>query len=80
MPPSGPDLLAEQDRRTLGVDQDIGQTLDIARVAERLGGGTIVAGFRQHGAGDVDLPVQHVARDFQVGRAVGAGEALAGGH
>ena len=46
MPPSGPDLLAEQDRRALGVDQDIGQTLDIARVADRLGGGTIVARFR----------------------------------
>ena len=39
-----------------------------------------MAGFRQHGPGDVDLPVEHVARDFQIGRPVGAGEALAGGH
>ncbi len=46
MPPSGPDLLAEQDRRALGIDQDVGQTLDIARVADRFGGGSVVAGSR----------------------------------
>ncbi len=33
-----------------------------------------MAGLGQHRAGRIDLAVQHVARDFQVGRAIGAGE------
>ncbi len=75
-----PHLLAEQDRRPLGIDQNVGEPLDVFRVADRLGRGAIMAGPRQHRTGDVDLAVEDVTRDFEITRAVGAGEALACRH
>ena len=76
----GPDLLAEQDRRPLRIHQNIGEPLDIGRIADRFGRGAIMAGLRQHGAGNVDLAVEHVARNFEIARTIGAGEAFARRH
>src|SRR3954453_7659136 len=44
-----PHLAAEQDARALGVDQDVGQALDVGRVADAARGGAVVAGLRDHG-------------------------------
>ena len=75
-----PDLLAEQDGGPLGGNQDVGQALDIGRVADRLGRHAVAAGFRDARALERDLGVEDVARDLEIGRAVGAVEALARGH
>ena len=42
----GPHLLAVQDRRPLGVDQDVGELLDVARIAERAGRCAVLARLR----------------------------------
>jgi hypothetical protein len=75
-----PHLLAVQDRRTLGVDQDIGQLFDVARIADRARRGAVVAGLGNDRLGDIDLAIQHVARNFQVHRSGRAVECLACRH
>ena len=67
---AGPDLLAEENRRPLGIDEEIGELLDVRRIADRFGRGAVLAGLRQHGLGDVDLAVEHVARDLEIARPV----------
>ena len=39
-----------------------------------------MAGLRDHRLGDVDLAVEHVARDFEIGGPRGAGETFARRH
>ena len=41
----GPDLLAEEDGRALGLDQDLGELLDVVRDRRSSGRGAIVAGL-----------------------------------
>jgi hypothetical protein len=68
-----PHLLPVQDGGPLRIDENIGQFLDVARIADGAGRRTVLAGLRDDGLVDVDLAVQYVARNFQVrgpGRAV----------
>ena len=75
-----PHLRAEQDAGPLGIDQEVGQLLDVGGIADRAGRGAVVAGRRDDRLGDVDLAVEHVARDLEVGRPPGAVVALARRH
>ena len=50
------------------------------RIADRLRRGAVVPGLRDHRLVERDLAVEHVARDFEVGRAGSAGERLARRH
>ena len=75
-----PDLGAVKDRRPLGLDQDVGQLLDILRVADRLGRGAVGAGGRNARLGQWNLAIQHIARDLQIGRAGCAVVGFAGRH
>ena len=75
-----PDLLPVQDGRTFGIDQDVGQFLDVARIAHRTGRCAVVPGLRYHGLGDVHFPVEHVSGNFEVCRARCAVERLPDGH
>ena len=77
---AGPHLLAEEDGGALGLDQQIRQPLDVARVAHRAGGGPVPAGLGDGRAAQRDLAVEHVARDFQIAGPRRAREALARGH
>src|SRR6202041_1847963 len=76
----GPDLLPVKDGRPLRIDEDVGQFLDVARVAHRPRRRAVLAGLGDDGLVDVDLAVENVARNFQVHRTGGAVEGLAGGH
>ncbi len=75
-----PDLLAVQDGRPLRIDENVGQFLDVARVADGTRRRPVMAGLRHHGLGDVDLAVEYVARNLQVHRAGRAVERLARRH
>jgi len=59
-----PHLLSVQDRRTLGIDQQVGQFFDVAGIAERAGRGAVVAGPRDDGLGYLDLAIEDIARKF----------------
>ena len=61
-----PDLLPVQDGRPLGIDENVGELLDVARIAHRTGRRAVLARLRNDGLGDVDLAVEHVARNLQV--------------
>ncbi len=76
----GVDLLAEQDGRTLGIHQDVGEPFDVGRIADRLHRGAVMAGLGDDGLVQRNLGIEDVARDFQIGRSVGAGEAFARRH
>ncbi len=76
----GPHLLAVQNRGPLGIDEDVGELLDIARIADRFGRRPIVARLRHHRARQLDFAVEHVARNFQVRRTGRAVEAFARRH
>ena len=80
MPARGPDLGTEQDGGAFGVHQQVGEPLDVVRIAGRAGRGAVGAGGRDHRVLQVDLSVEHVARDLQVGRSRRPGEAFARGH
>ena len=67
-----PDLLAEQRRRALGLREQLGEAFNIRRVADAARRGTVMPRLRQHGLVNRDLAVQHIARDFQIRRAVSA--------
>src|SRR5882757_1389483 len=75
-----PDLLSVEDRRPLGVDENIGQLFDVARIAERARRRAIMAGLGNHSLGDIDLTIEHVSGDFQVSGTRGAVERLPGSH
>ena len=75
-----PDLLAEQHRRALGRDEDVGELFDIRRIADRLRRHPVAAGRRNPRLFQRDLGIEDVARDFEIGRPIGAVEALARGH
>src|SRR5262249_9102983 len=57
-----PHLLPVQNGRPLGVDENVGQLFQIARIADRAGGGTIVTGLWHDRLGRIDLAIQHIAR------------------
>jgi hypothetical protein len=46
----GPHLLTVKDRRALGIDKNVSQFLDVARVADRLRRRPVVARLRHHSA------------------------------
>ncbi len=77
---SHPDLGAQQHRRPLGPHQDVGQSLDVGRIADRLGRGAVSAFARDDRRFAWDLAVENVARDLEIGGAIGAGEAFARRH
>src|SRR5450432_587098 len=76
----GPDLLTVKNGRPLCIDENVGQSLNVARIADRTCRGAVLAGLRNDGLGDVDLAVEYVARDFQVHRTRRAVEGLARRH
>src|SRR4029434_1088517 len=47
-----PDLLAEKNRGTCRVHQDVGKTLDVRRITDRLGRGAVLPRVRHHTPGD----------------------------
>ena len=76
----GPDLLAEEDRRALGIDQQVRELLDIDRVAERLRRRTVFSRRRNHRFDELDLAVEDVAWNLEIRRARRTVEALARSH
>src|SRR5947209_7272781 len=72
--------LAVQDRGALGVDEDVGELFDIARITDRAGRGSIVARLGHHGLGYVDFAIEYVARNLQVDRTGRTVESLADSH
>jgi hypothetical protein len=80
MTPRRPNLLTVENRRTLGVHQNVGQFLDIARVSHRVGRGTVLARLRDDRLGEINLPIEHVARNLQIYGSRSTVERLAGGH
>ena len=75
-----PDLGAEQDAGPLGVHQQIGELLDIGGIADRAGGGPVVPRGGDDRLRELDLAVQHVARDLEIRWPPGAVVALARRH
>src|SRR5207302_1334463 len=75
-----PHLLSVQDGRALGIDQQVGELLDVARIAERAGRGAVVPGLRDDRLGYLDLAIEDVARNFQVHRSRGAVEGFSRRH
>ena len=67
--PTGPHLLAEHDDRFLRAHDHVGERLDIVRVAHTLGRRAITSRRRNDGFRDIDLIVEHVARNFEKRRA-----------
>jgi hypothetical protein len=76
----GPNLLSVQNRGALGIDENVREFLDVARVANRFGRRAIVTRLRHDRAREVDFAVEDVTRNFQVCRTGRAVEALARGH
>src|SRR5919202_2376486 len=76
-----PDLRAEQDARALGVDEDLGEAVDVVRVADALRRGAVAARLAgDDGALDRHLVVQDVAADLEEDGPGRAGHRLAEGH
>ena len=75
-----PDLGPEQHARARRFHQDVGEPLDIARIAGAFGRRAIVMGGRDARPGGIDARIQHVARDFQERRSGRAVVALAKRH
>ena len=80
MGPASPHLLPEEDGGPLGLDQQVRQPLDVARVADGPRRSPVAARLGDGRAGERNLAVQNVARDLDVTRPGGTGEALARGH
>ena len=80
VPARGPHLGPEEDRRPLALDEEVGEALDVRRVADRLRRRPVVPGLRNDRGVGRHLAVEHVARDLEVARPGGAREALARRH
>src|SRR4051812_48803573 len=77
----GPHLGAEEHARALGVDQDLGELVDVVGVADALGRGAVAARLgRDDGALERHLVVEDVAADLEEDRARRARHRLAKGH
>ncbi len=76
----GPNLLAIENRRTLRVDENVGQLFDVARITDRMRRGPVLAGLRDHRLAEIDLAVEHIARNLQINGSRGAVERLARRH
>src|SRR4051812_34624977 len=77
----GPDLRAEQDARALGVDEDLGEAVDVVRVADALRRRAVAARLAgDDGVLDRHLVVEDVAADLEEDGARRAGHRLAEGH
>jgi hypothetical protein len=80
LPARGPHLLAVKNRRALGVQQNIGQLVDIARIADGAGRGPVFARLRNDCLRNIDLAVENIARNLQIHRARSAVERFARRH
>ena len=78
--PAAPHLLAEEDGGALGLDEQIRQPLDVARVADGPRRGPVAARLGDGRSRERNLAVQNVARDLDVAGSGRTGEALARGH
>ena len=77
---AGPHLGAQQHRRALGPNQQLGQLLDVRGVPDGTGGRAGTATLRYHGRVRRHLAVEHVPGNLQVARARRSGKALARRH
>ena len=78
--PATPDLGAQQHAGARRFHQDVGEPLDVARIAGALGRRAIVIGGRDARPGEVNARVQHVARYLEKRRSGRAVVALAKRH
>src|SRR3546814_12777904 len=74
---AGPDLGAQEHAGLLRPHQDVGQLLDVGRVADALGREPIMSGLGTDGLPERHLGVQNVAADLKIGRPGRAEIALA---
>src|SRR5262249_59842341 len=56
----GPYLLPVENRGTLGVDEQIGELLDVARISGRAGRRAVLAGFGDNRLAPLALPHYHI--------------------
>ena len=64
-PACGPHLAAEQHTRTLRVDEDLRQLVDVVRIARALGRRAVLAGLGEDRVLDRDLGIEDVAADLE---------------
>ena len=80
VPPRGPHLSPQEDRRPLALDEEVGEALDVGRVADRPRRRPVAPGLGDDRRVRRHLAVEHVARDLEVARPGSAREALARRH
>ena len=76
----GPDLLPEQHCRALGLHQDVGQLLDVRRVANGFRGRPVMSGLRNDRLFRRDFRIKNVPGNFEIGGSAGTVETLPGRH
>src|SRR3974390_66118 len=64
VPTRGPNLLSVQNSGPLGVDENVGEFLDVVGITDRFGRSPIFSGLRYDGLGNFYFPAQHITRTF----------------